>query len=161
MVEIQHPAFVLQRGQPSRATVGTENYDLSGKGVLSIEDEATAARVMDTLADTYGVTYNDDGTIEGESTPTAVENATGGDETAENGTESGPEADSGGGEGADDGESEAYERAELDAMEHDELKDIADEVGVDSDSVDMRSPDNVVAAILQEQSDGVETDDEQ
>ena len=42
-------------------------------------------------------------------------------------------------------------------MDMDEVKDVADEVGVDEDSVDMRAKDNVVAAILQEQSDGVET----
>lgn len=67
MVEIQHPAYVLQRGQPSRATVGTESYALDDDGVLSIEDEATAAQVMDRLADTYGVEYDDDGTIVSES----------------------------------------------------------------------------------------------
>ena len=156
---IQHPAYFLQRGKPSRASVGTETYELdTDEGTFTVEDDAAAAEAMDRLADTYGVEYYDGGTIKDASV-----DATPTDETADESGESDGESAADDGEAlaqaaADATESE-YSREELEAMDMDEVKDVADEVGVDEDSVDMRAKDNVVAAILQEQSDGVATDE--
>ena len=80
-MDIQHPAWVTGRGKPSRATVGTEDYDLDDGGVFTVDDEARATQAMDRLADTYGVTYDDEGNIDDESVDATATT----DETAESG----------------------------------------------------------------------------
>lgn len=69
MVEFRHPAYVLNRGLPSRASVSGAEYAIDEDGYLSIEDETEAGEVMARLERTYGVTYADDGTIESERAP--------------------------------------------------------------------------------------------
>lgn len=76
-MEVEHPAYHadVQRGKPTKAPTG-EQIDPE-TGTFKTDDEAGATAAMDALTSTYGVEYNDDGTIAstGGAQPTAAANS--------------------------------------------------------------------------------------
>lgn len=150
-MEIKHPAYELDRGVPSRATVGTDDYEIDDEGYLSIDDEATAVRAMDRLASTYGVTYDDDGEIEGESAPD-----TPGSSDEDGGAEAEAEADES--DGSDDaGADDTLSQDELQALGRDELRErCRDNDDVDVDEINLNQTDEMVAALLRAQTEAVD-----
>jgi hypothetical protein len=153
MVRFKHPAYELDRGVPSRATVGTDDYEIDDEGYLSIDDEATAARAMDTLASTYGVTYTDDGEIEAESAPDTP--GSDGDAEVE------AEADkSDGSDGSDDTDG-ALSQDELQALGRDELRErCRDNDDVDVEAINLNQSDEMVAALMRAQTEPVDGEGE-
>jgi hypothetical protein len=148
MVRFKHPAYELDRGVPSRATVGTDDYEIDDEGYLSIDDEATAARAMDTLASTYGVSYDDDGEIEGESAP---------DTPGSDGEDGDAEAEADESDGSDDGADEALSQDELQALGRDELRErCRDTDDVDVGQINLNQTDEMVAALMRAQTEAVD-----
>ena len=149
MVRFKHPAYELDRGVPSRATVGTDNYEIDDEGYVSIDDEATAVRAMDTLASTYGVTYDDDGEIEAESAPD-----TPGSDGEDGDAESEAEADES--DGSDDAD-EALSQEELQALGRDELRErCRANDDVDVEAINLNQTDEMVAALMRAQTEAVD-----
>lgn len=162
MVDIQHPATVLERGVPSRAGIGAEMYDIDDEGYFTVDDEATAVEVMERLAENYGVEYTDDGEIEGDATPavTRVENSEDGESA-----ESGDDSEETSGSEADDGEAlaeagaDAFDRAELEEKERDDLREmVRDHPDVDEDEINLNKTEEMVAALLRADAESVSED---
>lgn len=148
MVRFKHPAYELDRGVPSRATVGTDDYEIDDEGYVSIDDEATAVRAMDRLASTYGVTYTDDGEIEAESaSETPGSDGEDGDAEAE-ADESDESGDDAGGTLSQD---------ELQALGRDELRErCRDNDDVDVEAINLNQSDEMVAALMRAQTEAVD-----
>ena len=151
MVRFKHPAYELDRGVPSRATVGTDNYEIDDEGYVSIDDEATAVRAMDRLASTYGVSYDDDGEIEAESAP---------DTPGSDGENGGAEAEADDSDGNDDAD-EALTQDELQALGRDELRErCRANDDVDVEAINLNQTDEMVAALMRAQTEAVDGEGE-
>ncbi|WP_273835134.1 hypothetical protein [Halococcus sp. PRR34] len=152
-MDIKHPAHELDRGVPSRATIGTDDYEIDEDGYLSIDDETTAVQAMDRLAATYGVAYTDDGEIEGESAPETPDAS--GEDTTEDEGEPDDGDDSTGSEGG-----ESLSQDELQALDRDDLREKCRENdAVDVDAINLNQSDEMVAALLRAQTENVDSDD--
>ena len=148
---IKHPAYHedVQRGVPSRASIGSETYEVDDDGYLAVDDESEAVAAMQRLAETYSVEYDDDGEIVDVNAPvdTSVE------DTDTGGASAARESDDG--EEPPDEASAHRSREDLKERDHEELKDLFRDLGGDTDAMDMRSKDEVIAGILRLDADGV------
>lgn len=167
MTEIKHPAYELNRGIPTRASVGSTEYEIDENGYLSVADDK-ADTVMQRLAATYSVEYGDDGEIA--DTAAAVETAV--DEAADDDSGDGDGGDTDEGDNAAEAEAEAQtpaedgeegpdetmDRSELEDWNMEALRDRYESLGGDPDGVDMRQKDELIAGILRLQADTESTE---
>lgn len=148
-MDIKHPAYELDRGVPSRATVGDTDYTIDDDGYIpdgELDDESDAVQVMAQLASTYGVTYDDDGEIEAESAP----DTPGSDD--EDGVVEADESDESDGEAGD-----TLSQDELQTLDRDELRErCRDNDAVDVEAINLNQTDEMVAALMRAQTEAVD-----
>lgn len=140
--DLQHPGYVLGTGRPAEVTLAPESLRRSAAidedGWFDVPEDVDADPIRDRLATVYDVEYD----AEGAAHPIET------DDDADAEPASG-DAD----EEVDEDEADEYTRDELDELDLDALREVFDDLGGDRDAVDMRKPNEIVAAILRLQTE--------